>query len=121
MNLKSPSYAWYPRDFAADEPVVLMTLEEEGAYRRLLDHQWLHESIPSDLRQIAAICKGVPLSRMRQLWSALQVCFVPSEKDADRLVNPRMERQRKRAEEYRRNQSQNGKRGGRPSKPEDTE
>jgi hypothetical protein len=42
---KPPAYQWYPKDYESDEAVRLMTYEQEGIYRRLLDHQrapWQH-------------------------------------------------------------------------------
>lgn len=92
-----PSYPWYPRDFMADEPVMLMTLEQEGAYRRLLDHQWLHGSIPSDFKQLAVICKSVTAAKMKALWTGIAECFVVVPDDDTRLINERLERVR---EEY---------------------
>ena len=107
---KSPWYPWFPRDFAADEPVMLMSLEQEGAYRRLLDHQWLHGSIPADLGQLAVICKMLPAARMRSVWAGVSRCFEAVE-GTDRMVNPRLERVRDTAEEHRERQRQNGSKG----------
>ena len=88
------------RDFAADEPVILMSLEEEGAYRRLLDHQWSHGSIPDDMKQLAAICKGASVARMKSIWAAVSPCFMPAD-EPGRLVNQRLERVRQEAERFR--------------------
>lgn len=108
---KAPAYQWYARDFAADELVQLMTLEEEGAYRRLLDHQWLHGSIPADVAQIARICKNMPVRRMQKLWAAIGPCFVPAADDPSRLQNRRLERERAKSQEYRDKQTEKGKHG----------
>jgi uncharacterized protein YdaU (DUF1376 family) len=109
---KPPSYPWYPRDFAMDEPVQMMTLEEEGAYRRLLDHQWLHGSIPADVAQLARICKNVPPAKMRKLWGAIAPLFV-ADADGLRYRNRKLERVRQEREEYRQRQSEAGRRGAR--------
>ncbi|HEY5085926.1 MAG TPA: DUF1376 domain-containing protein [Gemmatimonadaceae bacterium] len=108
---KAPAYPWYARDFAADEPVQLMTLEEEGAYRRLLDHQWLHGSIPCDVVAIARICKNTPRARMVKLWAAIAPCFVADDSAPSRLQNRRLERERARSAAYRERQSAAGKLG----------
>lgn len=108
---KAPSYPWYPGDFQRDEPVQLMSLEEEGAYRRLLDHQWLHGSIPADVGQLARICKNVSVAKMRKLWGAIEPCFIPSSHTADRLYNRKLERVRSEREAYRHQQSESGRRG----------
>lgn len=107
---KSPWYPWFPRDFYADEPVMLMTLEQEGAYRRLLDHQWLHGSIPADLGQLAVICKAITAARMRAVWSGVSCCFETAS-ESGRLINKRLERVRQEAEAHRDRQSQNGSKG----------
>lgn len=108
---KSPSYPWYPRDYNNDEPVQLMTLEEEGAYHRLLDHQWFHRSIPADVAAIARICKNVSPNKMRKLWRAIAPCFVPIPGDPARLYNRKLERIRAEKEAYRLQQSESGRLG----------
>jgi uncharacterized protein YdaU (DUF1376 family) len=110
-KLKKPAYQWYPGDFCVDEPVLLMSLEEEGAYRRLLDHQWLHGSVPRDIRQLAAICKGITLARMKRVWQAVGPCFPPSPDDPERLQNRRLERQRVQDQEYRKAMVNSGQAG----------
>lgn len=119
---KAAAYLWYPRDFAADEHVVLMDLETEGAYRRLLDHQWLHGSVPSDLTDLAKICKGVTVPKMRRMWPALSACFQPSADDPNRLCNAKMERVREDWLHVREARSEAGRKGGRPPRqPKQTE
>jgi uncharacterized protein YdaU (DUF1376 family) len=108
---KDPSYPWYPRDFAADEPVQLMTLAAEGAYRRLLDHQWLHGSVPGELTQMARICKNITVREMQKIWPSIEGCFTRMEGQPPRLQNRRMERVRTERQEFREKQSANGKRG----------
>lgn len=109
---KAPSYPWYPRDFAADEPVQLMSLEEEGAYRRLLDHQWLHGSIPGDVESLARICKNTPIKEMRRIWAKIEVCFVRMEGQPPRYVNRKLERVRQERAAYVEHQKESGSRGG---------
>jgi uncharacterized protein YdaU (DUF1376 family) len=108
---KAPAYQWYPRDFASDEPVQLMTLEQEGAYRRLLDHQWMHNSIPEGPAQLAKICKNIPVAQMRRIWVSIAVCFVPVEGEEGRLQNRKLERVRAVSREYHERQSAAGRRG----------
>jgi uncharacterized protein YdaU (DUF1376 family) len=108
---KVPAYPWYPRDFAADEPVQLMSLEEEGAYRRLLDHQWLHGSIPDDISSLAKICKNIPVRRMKKIWSSIEGCFSPTDEPA-RLQNRKLERIRLDRSRFIQQQRESGSRGG---------
>jgi len=109
---KSAAYLWYPRDFTVDEHVVLMDLETEGAYRRLLDHQWLHGSVPSDIAALAKICKNSGKKRMERMWDTIAPCFEADPADQSRLVNRRLERERANVEDFRANRAEAGRRGG---------
>lgn len=111
MAEKALYYPWFPRDFSADEAVLPMTLSEEGAYRRLLDHQWLHGSIPVDLGALCGICKNVTPREMKKIWTRVSVCFVPVPDDPTRLYNRRLERQREEVEQRSAKMSRKGKLG----------
>jgi len=91
-----------------------MTLEEEGAYRRLLDSQWSRGYVPSDPRRIAAIL-GVTPRKAKELFAAMAECF--EEESPGRLVTPFLESVR----QYAAKQSRNGSRGGRPKSKSQTE
>lgn len=52
---KSPAYQWYPKDVLSSKRVTLMTLAEEGAYRRALDMCWLSQTLPAEPRALARI------------------------------------------------------------------
>ena len=84
---KAPAFQFYPKDYTSDENVMLMSLEQEGAYLRLLCHQWLHESIPNDVSEVAVVCRVSP-RKMRKLWPRLEQCFPL--RDDGRRANRRM-------------------------------
>ena len=105
---KSPAYQWYPKDWDTDESVKLMTYEQEGIYRRLLDHQALHGSIPAEPRQIAMLVPKVSPVRFLKLWVVLSAKFPIKD---GRRANQKLERVRERSEAYRKKQSENGQRG----------
>lgn len=109
---KSPAYQWYPSDYLADEHVQQMTLEAEGAYRRLLDHQWLNGSIPAEIKALAKICRKLPAGRMRKLWEMIAPCFVPADDNPLALVNRRMERVRAERVAFTEERSASGRKGG---------
>lgn len=111
---KSPAFSFYPKDYESDENVKLMSLEQEGAYLRLLCHAWLHGSIPADVSSLAAICRTTP-SRMGRLWPGIRGCW---KDNAGRLVNGRQERERDKQRAYSEAQARKGRKGGRPKKPE---
>jgi uncharacterized protein YdaU (DUF1376 family) len=107
---KSPAYQRYPKDYLNDENVVAMTLEEEGAYNRLMDYCWLEGSLPNDMRKLAAMCKNIPAKRMQAIWDAIGGCFTAHPERADRLVHARLERERDKQAEWRLKSSEGGKR-----------
>lgn len=86
---KPPAYQWFPKDYDTDEAVKLMTYEQEGIYRRLLDHQALHGSIPADPREIAMLVPKVSPARFMALWPRIVGKFVEVD---GRRVNPKLER-----------------------------
>jgi uncharacterized protein YdaU (DUF1376 family) len=96
----APAFQFYATDWRSDPDVSLMTLEEEGAYIRLLAFAWLNGSIPFEIPRIAAVLR-IPEKKAQALWtSALNKHWVPTE-DGDALVNPRQEKQRLEYEELR--------------------
>lgn len=111
---KAPAFQFYPNDFLSDQNVICMSLQERGAYITLLCLCW-QNPLPSDVSRIARLC-GVPLSMMRKLWPALSVCFRAHPSDPDLLIHPRLERERQKQADYKRRQSDNGHKGGRPKK-----
>lgn len=99
---KKPAMPFYGREFYDDENVLVLSLEEQGAYIRLLWKCWSEGSIPADLAKLAAILR-VSLARMQAIWSAIGPLFVPSE--ADRLANRKVEKVREDFSSYRQKRS----------------
>ncbi len=106
---KAPAYQWYPKDYDTDEAVKLMTYEQEGIYRRLLDHQALHGSIPEDPQQIALLVPKVPRARFVKLWDGMAAKF-PAVSDG-RRANRRLARSQIEYADYLRGKSDNGRKG----------
>lgn len=113
---KSPAFQFYPRDFLMDEQVRLMTHTERGIYITLLCLCWCEGSLPSDIGQLARLV-DVPIARFGKLWEGtLSGCFFADARFEDgRLRNKRLELEREKQESFRRRQSDNGSKGGRPS------
>jgi uncharacterized protein YdaU (DUF1376 family) len=116
---RSPAFQFYPKDFLHDSNVVLMNLSERGAYITLLCYCWSEGSIYDDPAKLAKFCHVTP-SVMRRLWPALAPCFRPSD-EPGRLIHPRLERERQKQAEFKQRQSDNGKKGGRPPKPPESQ
>jgi uncharacterized protein YdaU (DUF1376 family) len=82
----------------------MMTLEEEGAYVRLLCFCWQHGSIPADPEQIARLIgKGASTT----LATTLQPMFKKSD-DPDRLVHDRLDQERDKQAQWRAKSSAGG-------------
>jgi uncharacterized protein YdaU (DUF1376 family) len=94
MN-QSPSFQFYPSDYLADEKVQVMTIEDEGCYIRLMAYCWREGSIPADPEMQARLCKGTVPSRV------VQVTFMNSVDDPNRLVHPRLELERQKQAQWR--------------------
>jgi uncharacterized protein YdaU (DUF1376 family) len=105
---KAPAFLFYPKDYESDESVKLMSLEQEGAYLRLLSHQWLNGSIPDSVEHLAKICR-TDEKAMRRIWSGVSCCF--DEVAPGRRLNARLERQRSSQETHAAERSTSGKRG----------
>jgi uncharacterized protein YdaU (DUF1376 family) len=90
-NAKSPAFQFYPGDFLSDPNVAAMSTEAQGAYVRLLCFAWLDGSIPADTALLAPMC-GLTHEAFTKAWAVVQRCWTAS--STDRLVNPRMERER---------------------------
>lgn len=103
-------YTWWPTDYQADEHVRMMTYEQEGIYRALLDHAWLHGSIPADMTTLVKLLgKGLSARRFAVLWPGIAPCWQPG---ADgRLVNGRLERERADLMAFRAERSESGRKG----------
>ena len=104
MN-KSPAFQFYAADYLADERVQLMTLEEEGAYIRLLATCWREGSIPSDEIKLSRLCKGANTTVVR----VVAECFYQSPTDPLRLLHKRLEAEREKQREWKSKSSEGGK------------
>lgn len=115
------SAPWFPFDavaFLADLDQAAMTLEEVGAYIRLLAWAWREGPLPSDLKRLARIL-AIPERKLRALWPALAPCWTM--RDDGTMVNERLERERQRKDEVSLQRSVLGSKGAaaRWQKPDD--
>lgn len=95
-----------------------MSLAEYGAYIRLLQRQWIEGSIPADAARLARLLR-VTADQMDEIWQALSPKFVKDGRD--RLKNRRLSTERDLAIAKVQKNRDNGKLGGRPKKPPDTD
>jgi uncharacterized protein YdaU (DUF1376 family) len=105
-----PAFQFYPADFLADENVMLMNNRELGCYMRLMCYTWREGSIPNDIEKIAKLCVEDG-SAMAQLWLAISSCFERAPDRDDRLVHPRLDLERLKQQEHRKERAESGKKG----------
>lgn len=104
----SPAFSFYAKDFLAG--TATMSLEEVGAYVKLLAYQWDAGSIPDSPRERTRIL-GCTAGQQRVVWLKLAAKFTQV---GDAYQNPRLEEERRKQIERRQRLSDNGKKGGRP-------
>jgi len=103
---KPPAYQHYARDWLVDTASI--SLEEQGAYQRLLDHEWIEGPLPDNPTELARRL-AVPRTRFAKLWESIYRFF---EKGEDGLLrDPRLELERAEQEERRRRNAESGRRG----------
>jgi len=88
-DTKLPHFPFYARDWLTDERVMLMTLECQGAYLRLLCYQWLEGSIPSSSKNLAALCMTSVEHFEAEIWPDIRDAFASI--SVERLQNPRLQ------------------------------
>jgi len=108
--MSTPSFQFYPADFLADENVVMMSNQEIGCYIKLMCYCWREGSIPSDLTRIARLC-GEDSLAMADLWIAIGSCFETATDDPNRLVHPRLVKERSKQIEHKKERANSGRKG----------
>ncbi len=108
--MKSPAFQFYPSDFLSDENVVMMSNQEIGCYIKLMCFCWREGSIPSDITRISKLC-GEDSSDMAKLWLAISSCFTVAIDDSSRMVHPRLEKERIKQQEHKKERSESGIKG----------
>lgn len=99
---KSPAFRFYANDFF--QGTFMMSLQEVGAYIRLLCYEWDNGSIPDDPAERARIM-GCSKGQEAVLWNRVEKKFTLA---ADGYINDRLEEERRKQFEYRRRQSDRG-------------
>jgi uncharacterized protein YdaU (DUF1376 family) len=105
-----PAFQFYASDWLGSTRIALMTLEQQGAYIRLLCHAWADDdcSLPGDDRLLAN------LSTLGQRWGRLKTeilaCFDPHPERPERLINAKLYAVRQAQIEARESGSRGGQR-----------
>lgn len=102
---KPPAFQFYPKDFITG--TATMSLQEVGAYMRLLCYAWDAGSVPIDPNDRARIC-GCSKAQERELWKRVGKKFYQAH---DAFFNERLEDERQKQAAYRQKQSSSGHAG----------
>ena len=107
MN-KAPAFQWYPQDALSSIDCQLMTLEEYGAYHRLLDLAWVNTPqcyLPNHGSTLAQLLR-ISDEHFQKIWKTISKKFQLSD---DMIFNPRQLEEYKKQCKYRQQQSLRGK------------
>lgn len=107
MKPKSPAFQFYPADWLADEKVSCLSIEEEGAYIRLLSYCWREGSIPADTESLCRLAKGCHADAIEKV----KKLFAQHPSLPGRLESKRLNKEIVKQENYRKSQSASGLRG----------
>lgn len=107
MTRGSPRMPWFPRDYIA--ATRHLTLAERGAYSDLLFLSWEMGRLPSSSARLARLL-GCTAEEFAEVWPAIAGKFTECLDGSGTLVNPRLEEHRKQYLEFKRKQSDAGKR-----------
>lgn len=107
---KSPAFQFYPKDYLADANTRRMTFQQRGMYWDLCCHCWL-DGLPADPAEIA-LTIGItkPARFISSDWPLLSRCFRPDPANTNRLIHPRLEREREAQRVWRAKSSAGGRR-----------
>src|SRR5688572_25706808 len=108
MKPRSPAFSLYPKDILSDEACTAMSHAEFGMHVRLMMHAWLEGSVPSDPIRLQRLL-GIAAKTFEAAWPAIKGCW--THKDG-RLLQMRMERERRKQAAYSRTQREKGKKSG---------
>jgi uncharacterized protein YdaU (DUF1376 family) len=103
---QAPAFQFYPRDFIADGDQAAMSLEQVGAYIRMLSYAWLKVGLPDDVDKIARMIRGEVATVSEVLAEHFQRVEGPL---GVRFVNPRQEEERRKQAKFRRQQQLKGR------------
>lgn len=93
---KAPAFQFYAKDWICD--TARMTLEQEGAYVRLLAHQWIEGPLPSDTGELARRL-GVGKRKFASIWRTLCAHFPAHSPET--IANTRLEAEREKQAQFR--------------------
>lgn len=108
----APSFQFYPKDFLGSAEIADLNLEEVGALHLLLCYEWNEVGLPKNLKTLAKLLR-ISERKMKKLWGKISKFFQSFE---EKWRSPMLDLERERQAHRRAALSENGKKGGRPTK-----
>jgi hypothetical protein len=102
----APWYPWYVRDVLTSERVELLSLAEEGGYRRALDRAWMIGSIPANPKDCATVIGNGCTPKIAE---KVLTMFVEMPGRPDRRINEKLEKVREEQRKKYKKRSKAGK------------
>lgn len=104
--MKAPAFQFYPADWMASQRLQMLSLEEEGAYIRLLCYCWNHGSIPADPEKLARLIgKGGSTTLAR----VVATMFQPDGSNPEIMRHERLDLEREKQAQWKEKSSAGGK------------
>jgi len=100
-NDKSPAFQFYPQDWLSSPRIAMMSLEEQGAYIRLLCYDWTNDGIPKE--------SLLGLSTLKVSSPLVEGCFVGHPYKENFLTNERLLTEREKQKAWKKKCSDAGK------------
>lgn len=112
----TPFMQLYVGDYLAD--TLDLTTEQHGAYLLILMTMWQHDAkLPNDLAKLARIARMTP-AKFRSVWDEISRFF---QVEGDKITNPRLTKERKKAAEKSSKRAAAGRAGGQAKALKDNE
>ena len=103
--MKAPAFQFYAGDYLADAQVMMMTLEQEGAYIRLLAICWREGCLPADVKSLSMLCKSASPAVLRVVIK----CFQPNPNQPGTLIHKRLNEEIEKQAQWRAKSAAGGK------------
>jgi len=115
--MKAPAFQLYASDFLVD--TLDWSATQVGIYFRLLMYEWVNGSIPNDCIRMARI-SGIDVGNFKKCYlQDIEKKFTVN--SGGELINARLEKTRQEQDNYRKSQSESGKRGAEKRWKKDSE
>jgi len=106
MN-RPPAFQFYPKDFLMDDKVIVMNLEEIGAYIKLLCLCWNNNGLTKDQKELKNMC-GNP-NNWDAIWVRVGKCFYEKK---GKFYNKRLEKELKKQKAWKKKSQLGGIKSG---------